>query len=357
MARTVVLSCLLLTAIACTSAPAPTPAQPQATVPAPPWPAGDERGLANAIGPATYARCAPFLAEPTARAYELSYVRSATMPLSPFAGPYTPKSMPTSGLPGTRQVFNMEVMNENANPAQQGTQMDAFGHFGQLPQAWDGKSPLALDGVRYYGGLTQEDVKPTPDSPLLKLGMDKVPPIITTALVLDAKQHVGGGTAMKAGEVVTAKHIEAMLQAQGLAARGIQPGDAVLVYTGWSEHYGDPDVEKVYYTMGPGLSDDALKYLVERRVVIVGVDNATVDAIAEGKLGAPAPAAGTPADLALASHQRLLVEAGVHTLENPKLDELVRDHVWSSCVMVLPLREKGAAGSAVRPVAIGAPAR
>jgi hypothetical protein len=30
--------------------------------------------------------------------------------------------------------------------------------------------------------------------------------------------------------------------------------------------------------------------------------------------------------------------------------------VWTSCTLVLPLREKGAAGSAVRPVAIGVPA-
>jgi kynurenine formamidase len=355
MAGRLWLGACLLAATACNATPGPT--QPQAAVASPPWPAGDERGMTNAIGPATYARCAPFLAEPTARAYELSYVRSATMPLSPFAGPYAPKSMPTSGLPGSAQVFNVEVMNENANPGQQGTQMDAFGHFGQLPHVWDGKSPVALDGVRYYGGLTQKDVKPTPDSPLLKLGMDKVPPIITTAVVLDAKRHVGGGTAMKAGEVVTATHIEAMLQAQGLAARGIQPADAVLVYTGWSEHYGDPDVEKVYYAMAPGLSDDALKYLVERRVVIVGLDTPFVDAVGEGKLGGPAPAPGSPATLAFASHQRLLVEAGVHTLENPKLDELPRDQVWTSCVMVLPLREKGAAGSAVRPVAIGVSGR
>lgn len=47
----------------------------------------------------------------------------------------------------------------------------------------------------------------------------------------------------------------------------------------------------------------------------------------------------------------------MHTLENPKRDELARDQVWTSCVMVLPLREKGAARSAVRPVAIGTAAR
>lgn len=361
MARRLALCLSIVSAASCTQAPQQAPAAPstpQVSVPAPPWPAGDERGMANAIGPATYGRCAPFLAEPSARTYELSHVRSSTMPLSPFAGNYAPKSLPTSGLPGTTHVFNMEVMHENANPAQQGTQMDAFGHFGHISQAWDGKSPLDLDGARYYGGFTQKDVKPTPDSPLQKLGIDKVPPIITTAVLLDARQHVGGGTAMKAGDVVTSKHIEAMVQAQGLGPRGILPGDAVLVYTGWSEHYADPDVEKVYYAMAPGLSDDALKYLAERRVVIVGLDTPFVDAIAEGQLaGKASPPPGQPAGMAFPSHQRLLVEAGIHTLENPKLDELVRDKVWTSCVMVLPLREKGAAGSPVRPVAIGAPVR
>ena len=46
---------------------------------------------------------------------------------------------------------------------------------------------LPADQALYYGGYTQKDVKPTPDSPLLKLGMDKVPPIITSAVLLDAK--------------------------------------------------------------------------------------------------------------------------------------------------------------------------
>jgi hypothetical protein len=35
---------------------------------------------------------------------------------------------------------------------------------------------------------------------------------------------------------------------------------------------------------------------------------------------------------------------------------MARAKVWLSCTMVLPLLEKGAAGSAIRPVAIGAPA-
>lgn len=351
------LAVLVLGSMGCTGG-APDRTQTTADVPSPPWPAGDERGMANAVGPATWARCATYLAEPGARAYELSQVRSNAMPLSPFAGPYVQKAAPTSGLPGTLQVFNMETLNEGAIPSQQGTQMDALGHFGRLSQPWSGASPLETDGVRYYGGYAQRDIKPTPDSPLLKLGIDKAPPIITTAVLLDAKQHVGSGKAMNAGEVVTAKHIEAMLQAQRLGTRGIMPGDAVLVYTGWSDRWADPDTEKVYYTMAPGLSYDAAQYLAERRAVVVGLDTPFVDAVADGQLaGKTPPAPGTPPGMAFAVHDHLLTRAGIHLLENTKLDELARDKVWTSCTILLPLREKGAAGSAVRPVAIGVTGR
>ena len=346
------LALVLLASMGCAGAPDQT--QTSADVPSPPWPAGDERGMANAVGPATWARCGTYLAAPRARAYELSQVRSNAMPLSPFAGPYVQKAAPTSGLPGTVQVFNMEALNEGAVPSQQGTQMDALGHFGRLAAPWNGQSPLATNGVRYYGGFTQQEVKPTADSPLLKLGIDKAPPIITTAVLLDAKQHVGGGKAMNAGEVVTAKHIEAMLEAQGLGSRGIMPGDAVLIYTGWSDRWADPDTEKVYYAMAPGLSYDAAQYLAERRAVVAGLDTPFVDAVADGQLAGKAPPPpGSPAGMAFAIHDYLLTQAGIHLLENTKLDELARDRVWTSCTILLPLREKGAAGSPVRPVAIG----
>jgi kynurenine formamidase len=149
-----------------------------------------------------------------------------------------------------------------------------------------------------------------------------------------------------------------MLQAQGLQKRGILPGDVVYVYTGWSEQYQDPDVAKVYYTKAPGLSYDAAKYLGEKRVVAVGLDTPFLDAVNEGQLGGQAgPPPGTPPGMAFPVHHYLITQAGIHHLENVKLDELARDQVSTSCTIVLPLREKGAAGSAVRPIAVGAPAR
>ena len=324
-------------------------------VPPPPWPAGDERGMANQIGPATLLRCAWHMQQPGSRTYEISHVRSNSMPKSPFTGPLATKPKPTSGIPGSAHAFNSEALNEGAEPAQEGTQMDALGHFAVLKQPWDGSSPLAVDEAVYYGGFTQKDVKPTPDSPLLKLGMDKAPAIVTTAVLLDAKAHVGKGQPMKAGELVTAEHLQAMLKAQGMASRGILPGDVVYVYTGWGDQWRDPDTEKVYYTQAPGLSYDAARYLGERRVVVIGLDTPFVDPVPAGLLtGKAGPAPGTPAGLPFAVHHHMLTQLGIHHIENAKLDELARDKVWTSCTIILPARQKGAAGAEVRPVAIGA---
>jgi kynurenine formamidase len=324
-------------------------------VPPPPWPKGDERGMANQMGPATLNRCAWFMQQPYARTYELSHVRSNTMPLSPFGGPYEVKPKPTSGIPGSAHAFNSETLNEGAEHGQQGTQIDALGHFAGLKQPWDGKAALPLEGATYYGGFTQNEVKPTAESPLLKLGIDKIPPIITSAVLLDAKAYKKG--TMKAGELVTAADVQGMLKAQGLASRGILPGDVVYVHTGWGEHWSDPDTRKLYYSQAPGLAYDAAQYLGERRIVAIGLDAPFIDAVAEGMLqGKAGPAPGTPPNLPFAIHHHMLTQAGVHQVENAKLDELARDKVWTSCTMILPPREKGAAGAAVRPVAVGAPA-
>jgi hypothetical protein len=195
------------------------------------WPAGDEIGMANHLGPATWKRCAPHLSNARAKSYELSFVRSNTMPQSPFATPLRENAKPTVGVPMSRHAFNADEV-ASGDPGQQGTQMDALGHFAVLPQAWDGKAEFPASGAKYYGGFTQEQVKPTPDSYLQKLGIDKVPPIVTSAVLLDAKSHLGKGKAMEAGALVTAKDIEAMLKQQGLSKRGIQKGDVLYVYTG-----------------------------------------------------------------------------------------------------------------------------
>jgi len=105
------------------------------------WPPGDELGMANTLGSSTWQRCAPHLADPKSKSYELSYIRSNTMPQSPFGTPLVDKYRPTVGIPGTMHAFNGEET-VSGEPGAQGTQMDAIGHFAVLPEKWDGKSPF-----------------------------------------------------------------------------------------------------------------------------------------------------------------------------------------------------------------------
>lgn len=344
--------------LAATGAQADEPASLLAStarsIPAPPWAAGDQKGMANGIGPGTWARCAWHLARPGAKVYEASWERTNTMPKSPFTGPLMTKPKPVASIPGTMHAFNGETLNDGAEPGQQGTQIDALGHFGVLKSPWDPAKPVNPEDVTYYGGQPGRDVKPTSESPLLKLGIDAIPPIVTTAIVLDAKKHVGGGQALKAGDAITARQIDAMLKAQGLAKRGIQPGDVVYIYTGWSDHYQDPDVDKKYYSMAPGLAYDAAMLIGSKRAAAIGLDAPFIDAVADGMLaGKAGPAPGAPQGLPFSAHHHFLTQAGVLQIENARLHELVRDQVNTGCTMVLPTREKGAAGAAVRPVVIG----
>ena len=326
------------------------------SAPKPPWPDGDEKGMANTLGPATTQRCAWHMAQPQAKWYEVSQVRTNTMPKTPFGGPGGVKAKPTAGVPFSRHAFNSEVFEADAEPGQQGTQIDALGHFGVLTNPWDPKNPFPNDEVVYYGGFSQKDVKPTPDSPLLKLGMEKVPPLVTTAVVLDARKQVGKGKAMSAGQLVTKADIEAMLKAQGLEERGILPGDMVWIHTGWSELWKDPVGDSPYYAMAPGLSLDAARYLGERSIVAVGLDTPFIDPVPEGMLqGKAPPAAGTPEGLPFVVHHEMLTRFGIYHLENLKLAELATDRVWTACAMALPTLDRGSGGAPVRPVAVGVP--
>ena len=65
---------------------------------------GDELGNTKALGVNTWARCAPHLANPKANSYELSYLRSNTMPASPFGAPLELSLIPHLTLPTTTIV-------------------------------------------------------------------------------------------------------------------------------------------------------------------------------------------------------------------------------------------------------------
>lgn len=58
------------------------------------------------------------------------------------------------------------------------------------------------------------------------------------------------------------------------ATPAVEPGDVVIVNTGWHRNYSD---NMEYFGHAPGLSEAAARWLVERDVRFVGVDTANVD--------------------------------------------------------------------------------
>ena len=113
----------------------------------------NQRGMTNLLGYETYQRCSKQMSNPESKIYELSYKRTSTMPLSPFAGEYKPKFLPEIPWAGSKQVFTMDVLNENVNDGNQGTQMDALGHFGYTDEVWNGEGEADLSSLKYFGDL------------------------------------------------------------------------------------------------------------------------------------------------------------------------------------------------------------
>jgi kynurenine formamidase len=85
----------------------------------------------------------------------------------------------------------------------------------------------------------------------------------------------------------------------------------------------------------------AAEWLVKQDPMIVGSDNWPVEV-------APNP----DKEISLPGHQIFLVVAGVHLLENMRLEELAAKKVHEFAFMMQPLKVKGGSGSTVAPIAV-----
>ena len=135
---------------------------------------------------------------------------------------------------------------------------------------------------------------------------------------------------------ITAADLEDELARHDLT---IEPGDAVIINTGWGVYwYEDPER---FMASAPGIGVEAAQWLVSRDPMLVGADNQAVEMQPN-----PDP------ELNLPVHQIMLVVNGIHLLERLKLDELVGRGVHEFALVLQPLKIEGATGSTVAPSAI-----
>jgi kynurenine formamidase len=279
------------------------------------WGAGDQRGAANHMKPETVLRAARLIR--TGQVFELGRVLEESMPLSATRRfeLHTKRTQMADG--SNRRGSNEELV--VAEIGQVGTQFDGFSHqtIGNTMY-----NCVKLDEVATRAGFS-------------KLGIENVGALMTRGVLIDVAAFKGVQMLPDSYEVTVAD-LQQTLQKQNLT---LQPGDAVLVHTGWGRLWGTNNAR--YMKTSPGLGFAAAEWLARQDPILVGADNTGVNVTPN-----PDPKVSNPV------HQIMLVVNGIHLLEHLKLDELAASRAYEFALVVQPLKLKGATGSTVAPIAV-----
>ncbi|GGT16915.1 cyclase family protein [Nonomuraea spiralis] len=253
-----------------------------------------------------------------ARVFDLAQPMSTGMPQSPNHPPFRM----------TLERRHGDLIREDGGSAANeviitgghvGTHVDALAHVSQ-------------DGL-LHGGLASETVQG--HRGFSALGIDAFAPYVGRAVLLDvAAAH--GVPVLPAGYEVTPDDLD-----RAAAGVEIEPGQAILIGTGWSRHWPDPAVFTGQSGGAPGPGEAAARWLAERRPRLVGAETIAFERIAPGRGHAALPV-----------HRVLLVEEGINIVETMRLHELLDAAAKEFLLVVNPLPIVGATGAPVRPLAV-----
>ena len=260
----------------------------------------------------------------SARVFDLEQPRFAGMPVHPAHKPgyfyglhrrhrdsYRPDQHgPRSGASGVLTMMEHS-----------GTHIDALCH-----QACD---------LMFYGGVKVDDVER--QDGYRELGAETMKPLLGRGVLLDVAG--GKGVAqLPQNYAITADDLVAAARA---AAVTVQPGDILLVRTGFATSWTD----EATYLNAAGVSKSGNLWAAEQRVRAVGADNMAWDCMTERD---------PDTNMALFGHAHLLVTHGIHIIENLNLEELAAGKVHEFGFVGVPLKFRGATGSPIRPLALTA---
>jgi len=279
------------------------------------WGAGDQRGSGNMMKPETVLRAAKLIR--TGEVFELGAVlspdpREAFINAGRVFNIYTKPSPP---IPNARQVNEELVVTELG---QIGTQFDAFAH-----QMW---------GDSFYNCFKLGDIGTR--TGFKKLGVEHVGGLVTRGVLID----VAGSKDVDM--LPTSYNItpEDLQQALAKANQRLQPGDAVLIRTGWSKLMGKENER--YGTLNPGIGIAAGQWLLAQEPMMIAADNCCVELRPSER----------PHSLPI--HAMMLIQHGIYLLENLELEALAAARAYEFAFIVQPLKIKGATGSAIAPIAV-----
>ena len=279
------------------------------------WGATDERGAGNHMKPETVLRAARLIK--TGEVFELGRVLSESMPM-PAGRRFEILTKRSRNDPG----INHRGSNEElvvAEIGQVGTQFDTFSH--------------QMIGSSMYNCVKLEDIASR--AGFTKLGVQQVGALVTRGVLIDvaALKHT---PVLAENYEITPQDLQQALAEQKLT---LQPGDAVLIHTGWGTLWGTDNGR--YQGVSPGIGTAAAEWLAKQDPMLVGSDNTAVEISPN-----PNPQLAGPV------HQIMLVVNGIHLLENLRLDELAARRAHEFALIVEPLKIQGGTGSTVAPIAI-----
>jgi kynurenine formamidase len=279
------------------------------------WGAADQRGAANHMKPEAVLRAAKLIR--TGEIIELGQVLSGSMPMfgTRRFELYTKRTVLNPG--SNRRGSNEEVV---------------FSEIGQVGTQFDGFSHQTIGDSMYNCHKVDEAATRTGFS---KLGIENVGALMTRGVVIDVAALKGVEMLPDTYEI-TVEDLRQSLQRQALT---LQPGDAVIVHTGWGRLWGKDNAR--YSRTNPGIGVAAAEWLARQDPILVGSDNAPINVTPD-----PDPRLSNPV------HQIMLVVHGIHLLENLKLDDLISKRAYEFAFVVQPLKIQGGTGSTVAPIAV-----
>lgn len=261
----------------------------------------------------------------SARVIELNFIWDRNSPLlglnPPFSiGLHTSHAQTKGVIPGGI-AFAADMMffsGQHGSP-----NIDALGHIS--------------DNMKLFGGLDAAANEGA--SGLLKLGIETYPKerFINRAVLLDVARFKNVD-ALAAGQEITAEDLEATAKAEAV---DIQPGDSVLIRTGYGKFF-ETDRAK-YSGFRPGPGEGAARWLAGRKIFLVGDDQMSFEVV---------PEKGT----IFPCHRILIADSGIYIAENLNLEELSKaladQRVYEFVLVLNPPRIRGSTGAAANAFAI-----
>ena len=280
----------------------------------------DEIGAANLLTPELAKKAAGLVT--TGKTYSLGIVLDSETPA------FAPRSMSVSILqPG-------QVNNSGLGHTHTTYNDDSFMGWLGIGSQIDGLGHIGVDHTYYNGFQGSEFVMA---DGMTKLGIEKVPPMVTRGVMLDmAKFH--GKDMLEEGTAYTREDNMAAAEQQGVT---FEQGDVVLFHSGWLNLLEEGGDRTRYGSVEPGLGKTGAEFLIEQGVVAVGGDTWGLEAVPfEEGVGI------------FEIHQMLLAHNGIYILENMDTRALAKDGVHEFMFVLGQAKVRGAVQMIINPVAI-----